>query len=99
MNIHLIGNQVTIIGETILHLSFPCLKQIHDPTINLMVFLLFHSWKHNKEINSRNICSSLFQIIKYQTQRGERSIIIIREVITNLELNLGYTSKYSNHHL
>ena len=26
MNIHLIGNQVTIIGETILHSSSPCLK-------------------------------------------------------------------------
>jgi hypothetical protein len=34
MNIHLIGNQVTIIGETILHLSLPCLKQLHDPTLN-----------------------------------------------------------------
>ena len=67
MNIHLIGNQVTINGETILHLSFPCLKLIHDPTMNLMVFILLHSWKHDKEINSRNIYSSLFQIVKHQT--------------------------------
>ena len=63
MNLPLIGNQVTIIGETILHLSSPCLKQIHDPTMNLMVFILFHSWKHNKEIHSRNIYPSLFHII------------------------------------
>ena len=40
MNIHLIGNQVTIIGETILDLSFPCLKLLHVPTMNLMVFIL-----------------------------------------------------------
>ena len=50
MNIHLIGNQVTIIGEAILDLSFPCFKLIIDSTMNLMVFILLHSWKHNKEI-------------------------------------------------
>ena len=43
--------------------------------------------------------SSPFQIIIHQTQRGESSILIIRKAITNLKLNLGYTSKYSNHHL
>lgn len=66
MNIHLIGNQVTTIGETILDLSFPCLKLIHDPTMNLMVFILFQSWEHNKEINSRNIYPSLFHVIIHQ---------------------------------
>jgi hypothetical protein len=55
VNIHVIGNQVTIIEETILHLSSPCLKLIHDPTMNLMVFILLQSWKQDKEINSRNI--------------------------------------------
>ena len=66
MNIHLIGNQVTIIGETIPNLSFPCLKLILDPTMNLMVFILYQSWKHDKEMNSRNIYSSLFHIIIHQ---------------------------------
>jgi hypothetical protein len=67
MNIHSIGNQATIIGETILHLSFPCLKPNHDPTMNLMVFILIQSWKQDKEINSRSICSSPFQVITHQT--------------------------------
>ena len=67
MNIHLFGNQVTINGENILDLSFPCLKLIHDPTMNLMEFILLHSWKHDMGINYRNIYSSLFQIIKHQT--------------------------------
>ena len=86
MNIHLIGNQVTIIGETILDLSFPCLKLIHDPTMNLMVFILFQSWKQYKEINSRSIYSSLLHIIIIQTQRGESSIVFIREAMENLKL-------------
>jgi hypothetical protein len=34
MNIYSITNQVTIIGETIHNLSFPCLKLIYDPTMN-----------------------------------------------------------------
>ena len=55
MNIHLFGNLVTINGETILHLSFPCLKLIHDPTMNLMVFILLHCWKQDMEIQLRNI--------------------------------------------
>ena len=42
--------------------------------------------------------SSLVQIIIHQNQRGESSILFIRDAITNLELNLGYTSKYSNNH-
>ena len=67
MNLQLIGNQVTIIGETILHLSSPCLKLINDPTMNLMVFILFQTWKQDKEINSRNIYPSLFHIIIHQT--------------------------------
>jgi hypothetical protein len=67
MNLQLIGNQVTIIGETILHLSFPCHKLILDPTMNLMVIILFQSWKQDKEINSSNTHSSLFQIVKHQT--------------------------------
>jgi hypothetical protein len=67
MNIHLIGNQVTITGETILHLSFPCLKLIFDPTMNLMVFIQFQSWKQGKEINPRSIYSSLLHIVKNQT--------------------------------
>ena len=67
MNIHLFGNQVTINGETILHLYFPCLKLILDPTMNLMVFILIYSWKHNKEIKPRDIYLSLFHIILHQT--------------------------------
>ena len=67
MNIHLLVNQVTMNVDTILDLSFPCLKLILDPTMNLMVFILLHSWKHDKEINSRNKYSSLFQIVKHQT--------------------------------
>jgi hypothetical protein len=67
MNIQLLVNQVTMNEETILHLSFPCLKLIHDPTMNLMVFILLQTWKHDKEINPRNIYSSLFQIVKHQT--------------------------------
>jgi hypothetical protein len=68
MNIHLLVNQVTMNEETILHLSFPCLKLILDLTMNLMVSISLHSWKHDKEINSRNTHSSLFQIVKHQTQ-------------------------------
>jgi hypothetical protein len=42
--------------------------------------------------------SSLLHINIHQTQRGESSILFIREAIINLELNLGYTSMYSKHH-
>jgi hypothetical protein len=99
MNIHLIGNQVTLIGETILHLSFSCLKLILDPTMNLMVFVLLHSWNHDKEINPRNIDSSLLHIIIHQTYRSESSILFIGEAMTDLELNLGYTSMCLSYHL
>ena len=50
MNIHLIGNQVTIIGETILHLSSPCLKLIHALIIKPLISILLYPWKPDKEI-------------------------------------------------
>ena len=43
--------------------------------------------------------SSPFQIIIHQTQRGESSILFIREAMINFELNLGYVSMYPINHL
>ena len=86
--------------ETILHLSFPCLKLILNPTMNLMVYIPLQHWKQDEEIHLRNIIllHSKLLHIKPRVVRV-LYITIIRGAITTLELNLGYTSKYSNHPL
>ena len=67
MNINLIGNQVTIMENPFFTYLSHILKLIHDPTIHLMVLIPLKTWNHDKEINSRSLYPSLFQIIIHQT--------------------------------